>query len=481
MGGATDPTPWKFPAATRQRDRLAGTGGGQAAGMVTETELRQRRIAHLRSVEPRLRIGSDVEPTPWPGSRAPGVTPGPHPPRADGSPSRGERLARELGGRLESTPEGNVVVVEREQTLPLDPGPLASLPYPIDPDRPLILLDTETTGLGTGTGTVVFLAGFGLWEGDRLRVTQLWLPDHSDEPAFLTRLAASIPPDAWLVTYNGRTFDWPLLTTRYRLFRRDPPPIAGHLDLLPVARQIFRHRLPDARLASVEAGVAGVRRVSDLPGALVPGRYFAWLSSGSPDMLREVLEHNHQDVVSMGLLLAVLATRLADPAGHGSSHPGDLAALARIFRRNGQGPEALRCLEAALALPDPERGLFGGQGFDRGRAWLDQAALFALSGDRAGAIVAWDEAVRCGGRTAIRAWIARAKLHEHADRDPRAALFAAERAASLCGRRRLVGVPDTWAERDLMKRLRRLRRRVSRIDSQSPPPAAAEPRATPGH
>ena len=72
------------------------------------------------------------------------------------------------------------------------------------------------------------------------------------------------------MTYNGRTFDWPLITTRYRLSRREPPELAGHLDLLPISRTLFKHRLPDARLASVESGVAGVRRDADLPGATDP-------------------------------------------------------------------------------------------------------------------------------------------------------------------------------------------------------------------
>ena len=371
---------------------------------------------------------------------------------------RAQRLAAALGGRVIETDEGAVVAVEKRTWLPFDPAPLATLPYPIEGGRPLLLLDTETTGLGSGTGTLVFLVGVGVWLDGQLLVTQLWLPDHAAEPAFLSALAALVPPDAWLVTYNGRTFDWPLLTTRYRLGRRPAPSIAGHLDLLPVARQLFRHRLPDARLASVEAGVAGVRRLGDLPGALIPGRYFEWLRNGQGALLREVLEHNHQDVVSLARLLVVIADRLADPAGRARAHPEDLASLGRAYRRRGRHAEALHCLDAALALPDPERGSTAGW-FDRGRAWLDQGSLFATAGRSPEAIEAWQQAARCGGRTAVRAWIALAKYHEHRARDFPQALRAAEQAASLVARGRAFGRYDSWAERDLGRRLRRLRRR----------------------
>jgi hypothetical protein len=232
--------------------------------------------------------------------------------RAD-SVDRAELLARALDGRVETTAAGAVVWLEDEIDLPFDLGPLAALPYSVDPLRPLVCLDTETTGLGTAAGNLVFLVGLGIWDGTRLMIRQLFLPEQSDEPGFLDALAAALPSDAWLVTYNGRTFDWPLLETRYRLHGHPPPPHAGHFDLLPVARQLWRHRLPDARLATVEAALADVRRQSDLPGQFIPDRYFDYLRSGRGALLRDVASHNRQDVVSLALLLVELATRLASP------------------------------------------------------------------------------------------------------------------------------------------------------------------------
>ncbi len=419
----------------------------ESLAVMADREHRLRQLARLRALEPRVRPAAELMPPP---ARMP-------------VPGGAERLAAAIGGRVIVGATGSVVVVERDVHVPLDPRPLAQLPFSVDVNRPLFLLDTETTGLGTAAGTLIFLCGMAWWSGETLRVVQLWLPDHPDEEAFLDALAGYVPAGAWLVTYNGRTFDWPLITTRYRLSRREPPELAGHLDLLPISRTLFKHRLPDARLASVESGVAGVHRDADLPGALIPDRYFAWLRRGEAEPLRDVMEHNHQDVVSMARLLAVLVERMANPEGHLQAHPGDLVGLARAYRRNDRPLEALSCLEAALAQPDPERSAWGsGSWFDRGQAWLDQARLLSVLGERERALEAWRQAVLCGGRTAVHGWIGIAKHREHRSRDPFGALDAAESAYRLMVQRRSLGRFDRDAERDLTRRLRRLRERVAR-------------------
>ncbi|HYM82667.1 MAG TPA: ribonuclease H-like domain-containing protein, partial [Candidatus Dormibacteraeota bacterium] len=263
-----------------------------------------------------------------------------------------ERLAARLGGEVVRSGDVAVVRVESgSQPLAIDRARLASLPGQPPPDVPLVCLDTETTGLGTATGTLVFLVGLGWWDGDRFRQRQLLLPDHADEPALLAAVAASVPAGAWLVTYNGRSFDWPLLETRYRLRRQPPPDIAGHLDLRPVARRLFRHRLADARLRTVERGVLGMTRYGDVDGALIPGRYLDALRLGDPEGLVDVVRHNDLDVLALALLLAHVDTALADEAARPLAHPGDLAGLGRAFRREGRLEEALACLDAALAAP----------------------------------------------------------------------------------------------------------------------------------
>jgi len=183
-----------------------------------------------------------------------------------------ERLARTVGGEVVAMAGGLVVRCMTEpREIPLDRVGLSALPGQPPPGVPLVCLDTETTGLATATGTVAFLVGLGWWEGDAFHQVQLLLPDHADEPALLTALAGYIPLDGWLVTYNGRGFDWPLLVTRYRMARRAAPIHGGHLDLLPVVRRLFRHRLEDARLRTVESGLLGMVRYGDIDGSEIPG------------------------------------------------------------------------------------------------------------------------------------------------------------------------------------------------------------------
>ena len=261
------------------------------------------------------------------------------------APDRAERLAADVGGTVLETTERPIVVVESRESIARELAGLAALPEPVDHARPFVLFDTETTGLGTGTGTVPFLVGVGRWEHGDFVTRQLLLPEQSDEAGYLDALETLIPPDAVLVSYNGRTFDWPLLVTRYRLHGRKPPAYGAHLDLLPLARSFWKHRLPDARLASVEAGICGVRRDHDLAGGLVPGRYLDYLRHGRGTLLRDVLEHNRQDVVSMALLLRVLALDLAPVATNGTLAGGGPS---RRSRRAGPG---LRSQEATPGGP----------------------------------------------------------------------------------------------------------------------------------
>jgi hypothetical protein len=263
------------------------------------------------------------------------------------------RLADAVGGEIVVTPEGRIVRCEMPaRAIAVDRERLAALPGQPPPDVPLVCLDTETTGLATAAGTAAFLVGIGWWGSpDRYHQVQLLLPDHGEERALLTAIETLIPPRAWLVTYNGRGFDWPLLTTRFRLARRPAPAHAGHLDLLPVVRRLFRHRMADARLRTAEEELLGLHRVGDVEGWEIPGRYHAFLRGASAEPLAEVARHNDQDVRSLAWLLAHLADRYGDPDERSGAPPGDLAGLARSFAREHRLHEALGCLEAATDRP----------------------------------------------------------------------------------------------------------------------------------
>lgn len=399
----------------------------------------------------------------------------------DGRLRRARDLAHALGGRTHEGPGGGVVTCDWALPMPLSRGRLATLPYGVPVDAPLVCLDTETTGLGTATGILPFLVGLGWWEGTHLVGRQLVLPDHADEPALLDAIAAAIPADAWLVSYNGRSFDWPLLVTRYRLHRRAPPPHRGHLDLLPVARGLWKHRLPDARLASVESGISGVRRTQDLPGALIPGRYLEFLRSGRGALLADVLAHNRQDVVSLALLLVELVDRLAAPEWRRRANPGDLHGLGRAYGRTARHHEALECYEAALDLVSetPLRGARTGVRL-RDELLAERARCLARMGRRSDAVTTWRRLAELGGPLAALAHIQLAKYLEHVERDPAAALHAAGQAAALAERARWCGRPDLLVESDLRRRRLRLQRALWARSGDIRPSAVAPPAALAG-
>jgi uncharacterized protein YprB with RNaseH-like and TPR domain len=413
-----------------------------AMDVATTARLRRTRLERLRGAG--VRDASEMRRLPLPE------------PRDD----RAERLAADVGGEVRTTSGRPIVVVESRESIAPELAGLRELPDPVDPDRPIVLVDTETTGLGSGTGTLPFLVGVGTWDGGEFVTQQLLLPEQSDEAGYLEALEALIPPEACLVSYNGRSFDWPLIVTRYRLHGRRPPSYAEHLDLLPIARTIWKHRLPDARLASVEAAVCGVCRPHDLPGALVPGRYLDYLRSGHGGSLRDVLEHNRQDVVSMALILRVLSVDLA-PVGRGglaprSVDPGDLGGLGRAYARKRRHAEALACFDSAL-----ER-LLGSWDAQRYESIaVDRARTLTRLGLRSEAEGAWHAIALEGGRTAALAWCHVAKHREHDGHDFRAALSATDRARSLAERSRLLGYRDRLVERDLARRVPRLRRRLA--------------------
>ncbi len=420
-------------------------------------------------------------------------------------PSRhlAERLATRLGAEVVTGPDGTVVRFESPaRPMAIDRDRLARLPGQPGADVPLVCLDTETTGLATGAGTVAFLIGIGWWEGDSFRQLQLLLPDHSDERALLSALAAHIPADGWLVTYNGRGFDWPLLETRYRMARQAAPVHAGHLDLLPIVRRLFRHRLEDARLRTAEAGLLGLHRHGDVDGWEIPARYLGFLRGGPVEPLVDVVRHNDQDVRSLARLLIMLETGFGDPGSRRAAPAGDLAGLARAFARSGRASEAVACYDDALAVAAPEDlgrrspapggagrppeepwwspripADFGGRGrIAADRAMPDRTAAFAtpwtaerIAVERAYMLRRmgrWDEAADAWialasgvGRTAIVAAIELAKVREHRLRDRDGALVAASTGLTLADRRRRLGRPEPRLEADLERRITRLRRR----------------------
>jgi uncharacterized protein YprB with RNaseH-like and TPR domain len=185
----------------------------------------------------------------------------------------------------------------------------------VDP-RDLLFFDTETTGLAGGTGTRAFMIGAADWpDAATLRVRQLLTTTMAAETAMLDAFAGWLSPRSVLSSYNGRCYDAPLLGTRYRLARRANP-LHGldHVDLLFPTRRRWRGRWENCRLATIEREALGVVREDDLPGAQAPAAWLHYLRGGGSSLLRRVAEHNHQDVVTLALLLGRLSALHAEDA-----------------------------------------------------------------------------------------------------------------------------------------------------------------------
>lgn len=200
-----------------------------------------------------------------------------------------------------------------------------------------LFLDTETTGLSGGTGTMAFLVGLGFFEGGQFCVRQLFLRDPGDEPAMLDFLAEFLPRFGLLITFNGRGFDIPILETRFVLARR-PFPLAAtpHLDLLPPARRLWREVLPSRSLTALERDVLGVLRdQEDIPSGVIPLVYRDYLRTGDARELPRIFYHNRMDILSMVTLAARMGSALADPASAPDLSGEELLALARWYDEAG--------------------------------------------------------------------------------------------------------------------------------------------------
>lgn len=256
-------------------------------------------------------------------------------------------LAAGLGGEVRENARGPYVVVEAVHPMPptvaYDTG--SALFAGVAGEEPLAeaglcFFDTETTGVSGGVGTQVFLMATA-WRVPRgLVVRQYLLGDPVLEGGFLAAIEADLGASSALVSYNGRSFDSPVLEGRLVLARRPVDCLRRpHLDLLHPARRVFKWRLGQCNLQNVESMVLGHDRGDDIPGYLIPEMYFAYLRSRDPELLRAVVRHNRQDVVSLSLLLDHLVEVIA---GRAHSHPLDRMGVGRHLESAGLVEDALR-------------------------------------------------------------------------------------------------------------------------------------------
>lgn len=220
---------------------------------------------------------------------------------------------------------------------------LALTELELDTSRPLYF-DTETTGLAGGTGTLAFLLGTAEVRDGNVLISQVHLPGPGQERPMLLWLASRIEESTLLLSFNGRSFDWPLLRSRFVMNRMKPPPERPHVDLLHCARRVFRHHLDQLKLSTLERRVLDVHRHGDIDGAMIPAAWFDFLRTGRVAVLARVLSHNERDVRSM----VELVNRLV--AAWEERHPvlpATALGLATVAARHGDEERALRFLARA--------------------------------------------------------------------------------------------------------------------------------------
>jgi len=217
-----------------------------------------------------------------------------------------------------------------------------------DPEH-WLFLDTETTGLAGGSGTHAFLVGVAWWEDGGLEIEQFFLREQSEERALLFALRERIAERPILVTFNGKSFDWPLLETRYRMSRKiSMPSPRAHLDFLHPARNLWRLRLGSVRLSELERHVLGWDRGADLLSGLIPQIYFDYLRGGPPERLVPVLNHNQMDLRGLAALSSRTLSLLSDAENLGLDGL-ELFGVSRICEKRGEDTRARKLYEKSIS------------------------------------------------------------------------------------------------------------------------------------
>lgn len=382
-------------------------------------------------------------------------------------PERRYPIETLLEGRLLETPSGQTYLVETQypedyrhgrEPLKLEASFETVAAWARDeriaetPAPGFAFLDTETTGLATGSGTYAFLVGVGRFEAGGFHLAQYFLRDPGEEPALLSALEEFLAPVQTLVTFNGKAFDVPLLSARY-ITNAAPDPVRdlAQLDILHLARRIWRERLPSRTLTYLEEHILGERRTEeDVPGWMIPGLYMDYIHSGDARPLKGVFYHNAMDILSMASLANRLGVMLSRPLAGSVEHNEDLAAVGALYEDLGFIEQAADVMQTAL-----DRDLSD----DLHQRLLKRLSLLhRRRGDYDAALSLWYQAA---ADRRIYAHEELAKHYEHRTRDLQEALRWTQAALAI------LASPDTpryqviqW-EAPLQYRLSRLERKLA--------------------
>jgi uncharacterized protein YprB with RNaseH-like and TPR domain len=345
-----------------------------------------------------------------------------------------------------------------------------------DPSK-WLFLDTETTGLAGGTGTYAFLIGLAWWDAGALQVEQFFMRDFGEEHAILHEVASRLAERPVLVTFNGKSFDWPLLENRFTMTRSIPVPrLTAHLDLLHPARALWKLRLGSVRLVELERHVLdaarlGWHREEDVLAALIPQHYFDYLRGGPAEPLAAVVRHNQMDLRGLAALVGKIDALLrSDDTCAAESL--DLFGLSRYLQRRGNSQRAHSACTQAIDLGLPKE-------YD-GQARRELALLAKRRGEHEQAAKLWHE-LAADESAGIYACVQLAIYYERRAKRPESALEFARLALAKVRRLKansLGGgkiVRDLRMEQAILNRVSRLEHRM-RLIGASPALPMGEPR-----
>ncbi len=318
----------------------------------------------------------------------------------------------------------------------------------------IAFFDTETTGLSTGSGTYIFLAGIGSFQAGRFYVRQYFLPSPAREKAFLQTVMEELSRFPVIATFNGKTYDVPLLNTRLTMASLPVLTPTVQLDLLHPSRRLWRRLLKSCALQSLERHRLGMSRDDDIPGALIPERYFHFLQAGDPSGLHPVFQHNRQDIFSL-FQLGLHMAEVCNQPDHSFARAEEYFALAELHAKAADWDQVVEAIRRGLPLP--------GERKTKKRFRRLQAVAYYRLGEYACAAETWEQ-IALDEPFGVEALIELAKLYEHRLRDLRKALQYTDRVVAICERRRKMGVPVT--DQELADIDRRRQRLLSKLAKQ---------------
>lgn len=326
----------------------------------------------------------------------------------------------------------------------------------------LLFFDTETTGLGIGAGNVPFMIGIGYYRGNDFIVEQMFIRNPGEELAMLHYLQAKLERHTHLVSYNGKSFDWPIVKGRYILNRLQlEADRLVQLDFLYPSRSLWKHTMPSCRLGRVEEERLGVVRLDDVPGSLAPTLYFQYLAERDPLIVKGVFAHNELDILTLAALSIHLANALQGKLNAADMSCEELFRLGLWLDKLGRHRYADDILQQ-LTSREPE---------EAADYWLPLAKLYKKRGEAGRSAALWRRYVAERGNRAtasIEPFIELAMYYEHREKDYRQALYYAEQGLNKAWKRQtLKRIGSREQQERHAKELEEIQKRIERLKKRS--------------